>query len=66
MGTELAVRPACPEHGPMSPRPPGTREQAFCGVWYRCAAFRCQYTHLLCSPGLLAQLDQQRTLFADA
>lgn len=60
MSTELAVRPSCPQHGPMSPKPPGTPEHAFCGVWYTCTGPRCWYSELIPSPGLLAQLAEQR------
>lgn len=59
-GTALDIRPSCPQHGPMSPKAPGSPESAFCGVWYACTGLRCWRAHLLPSSGLLAQLDQQR------
>ncbi|MFJ1757593.1 hypothetical protein [Kitasatospora sp. NPDC088134] len=51
--------PRCRRHGRMRLRPPGTREQEFCGVWYRCAAPECAATVLVASAGLRAQLAAQ-------
>lgn len=34
--TAVAVLPECPTHGQMELQQPGTPEQAWCGVWYRC------------------------------
>jgi hypothetical protein len=50
--------PKCAEHGTMELQKPGTREQAFCGTWYRCT--RCTNSVLLTSPQLAAQLESQR------
>jgi hypothetical protein len=52
------VAPTCQQHGPMVQQEPGTPEQAFCGVWYRCT--RCALTMLLQSEALTAQLAEQR------
>ncbi|MFJ5927973.1 hypothetical protein ACIQF6_35800 [Kitasatospora sp. NPDC092948] len=51
--------PRCRRHGRMRLRPPETREQEFCGVWYRCAAPECAATALVASAGLQAQLAAQ-------
>lgn len=58
-----ALRPDCDQHGPMSLRSAGTKEQAWCGVWYACTAPRCRNANLLPSPELLASLEQQRAAF---
>lgn len=50
--------PKCQEHGTMELQKPGTREQAFCGTWYRCT--RCTNSVLFTSPELEAQLASQR------
>jgi hypothetical protein len=50
--------PACTQHGPMVQQEPGTPEQAFCGVWYRCT--RCALAMMLQSEALTAQLAEQR------
>lgn len=52
--TALMELPKCPEHGVMELQKPGTREQEFCGTWYRCA--RCTNSTLFTSPALRAQL----------
>ena len=44
----------------MERREPGTPEQKFCGTWFRCTDPRCQYTVLIPSEGLKAQLEGQR------
>lgn len=44
------VLPACDQHGQMAHQPPGTPEQAWCGVWYRCQ--RCTNTVLLPSAAI--------------
>lgn len=53
-GTTLARLPVCPAgHGPLQYRPPGTREQAWCGTWFTC--HRCRSSVLWPSPALRAQ-----------
>lgn len=52
--------PQCPEHGQMELQKPGTREQEFCGTWYRCT--RCTNSVLFTSPELENQLAEQRFL----
>lgn len=47
--------PACRLHGPMTLRPAYTKEQAWCGVWYACTAFRCGRSVLIPSAELRAQ-----------
>lgn len=54
----LMQLPTCLEHGVMELQKPGTREQEFCGTWYRCT--RCTNSVLFTSPALEAQLAQQR------
>lgn len=44
------VLPACDQHGQMELQKPGTPEQAYCGIWYRCA--RCTNTVLLPSAAI--------------
>lgn len=48
--------PRCPvtEHGAMALQVPGTREQEYCGVWYRC--IHCMNSELLISPALADDL----------
>lgn len=56
-----ACRPVCPsspDHGVMTYRPGATREQEWCGTWYRCEW--CTSSVLLPSPALLAHLDEQQ------
>ena len=52
--TTLMELPKCSEHGTMELQKPGTREQEFCGTWYRCS--RCTNSTLFTSPQLRAQL----------
>lgn len=55
MSTNLpAERPACPRHGPMTLRKPGTDQQEWCGVWYACD--RCQTAQLIPSAELCRSL----------
>lgn len=57
--------PECQQHGPMElDALPGTKEQSFCGVWYRCT--RCMCSTLFASPGLIAQLSSQSRLLVKA
>ena len=44
------VLPACDLHGQMEHQTPGTPEQAYCGVWYRCS--HCTNTVLLPSAAI--------------
>ena len=62
--TALETLPACRIHGRMTVRPGQTPEQAFCGTWYVCTGLNCRNAHLIPSPGLLAQLDEQRARLA--
>jgi hypothetical protein len=55
-----ALRPQCPHHGAMEPRPGHTAEQRWCGTWYACPAPRCATVTLLPSPALTAQLAHQQ------
>lgn len=36
MSNQVARLPECPQHGQMQLQQAGTKEQAFCGTWYRC------------------------------
>lgn len=49
--------PRCPQHGPMTPRPAGTSEQAWCGDWYACTG--CERSALLPSSDLTDHLARQ-------
>ena len=44
------VLPMCAQHGQMEHQKPGTAEQAYCGVWYRCG--KCTNAVLLPSAAL--------------
>lgn len=44
------VLPHCDQHGQMEFQPHGTAEQAYCGIWYRCA--HCTNTVLLPSAAI--------------
>lgn len=48
----------------MEIRKPGTREQAFCGIWYDC--YVCHSSVLFTSRELDAQLANQRAAIARA
>lgn len=54
----LMELPRCAEHGQMELHKPGTREQEFCGTWYRCTL--CTNSTVFTSPALEAQLASQR------
>lgn len=60
----LMELPRCEQHGPMELQRPGTREQEFCGTWYRCT--RCGGSVLFTSPALELQLAHQRATAARA
>ena len=55
-------QPTCKEHGPMLNEPAGTKEQEYCGEWWRCQL--CTNTILIQSIDLQSQL-KQRDLFQD-
>lgn len=48
--------PRCDQHGEMVLSKPGTREQEWCGTWYRCT--RCTSSVLLSSRELTTSLDR--------
>lgn len=54
MGMSLERLPECSVHGSMELVAPGTNEQKWCGVWYRCT--RCTSSVLLPSPKLTTHL----------
>lgn len=49
---ELVSPPACKEHGVMKPQKAGTKEQQYCGDWYRCEL--CTNSVLIPSPEVAA------------
>ena len=55
--------PACPQHGPMAPRPPDRQsaEQLWCGTWHDCRHTRCLNASLLPSTELRALHEQAAT-----
>ncbi len=53
--------PACPKHGEMQVRKPGTPEQAWCGTWYECKDPRCMTAALIPSA---ESIDQNNDLFS--
>ena len=50
------VLPACAQHGQMELQKSGTKEQEYCGTWYRCT--RCGNSTLLTSPALQRDLNR--------
>lgn len=53
MGTPM-VLPKCDQHGQMEHQKSGTKEQEWCGVWYRCT--KCSTTTLFSSAALAQSL----------
>ena len=51
MSNQVARLPECPQHGAMQLQQAGTKEQAFCGTWYRCN--HCTHSVLLTSSELV-------------
>ena len=56
--TTMMELPKCERHGRMELQKPGTREQEYCGTWYRCT--RCGGSMLLASSGLKRDLARVR------
>lgn len=65
-GTALERLPVCPSnpaHGRLALWPAGSREQAWCGAWYRCTAPRCYSASLYPSRELRAHNADQAVRF---
>ena len=58
--TALMALPKCEQHGSMELQKPGTKEQEYCGTWYRCT--RCGSSHLFTSPDLQRDLSRAAAL----
>jgi len=50
------VLPVCTQHGQMVLQHHGTKEQEYCGIWYRCT--RCGNSTLFPSADLRSDLDR--------
>ena len=57
-GKTIMQLPKCEKHGQMKLQNPGTREQEYCGTWYRCT--RCGDSVLLTSSELERDLAKTR------